>query len=46
MSGAAPGAISLEGLLSAHMTERGSLSWSERRVSPKHPNQVVATLLC
>ena len=24
MSGAAPGAISLEGLLSAHMTERGS----------------------
>jgi hypothetical protein len=45
MSGAAAGAISSRGSLSAHITERCSLSWSERRVSTKHFNQVVAPLL-
>ena len=46
MSGAAAGAISLGGSLSAHMMERCSHSWSERRVPPEHTDQVVTTLLC
>src|SRR5262249_8372147 len=46
MRGTAARAISLRGSTSARMPKRSSLSRSERRVSPKRTNQVVATLLC